>query len=157
MLDGKPKIVNKIVSAAAVWAIVACGCLFVGCLFVGCGAKPDYQVPGAVKVTGSLTNGGAILTVEGRENGTGMILVGFHPIVDGKPIEQASSASVNEQGEFDVFDGLQPGEYLITVRQWQPYDSNDLLQGKFSPKKSPIRRTISGETQLVLDLANPDG
>ena len=130
------------------WFLLAC------CLFLAGCSKPDYELPNTVEVSGRLTNDGEFLTVEGRENGTGMIVVGFHPIVDGKPIEQVSSASVNEQGTFDVVDGLELGEYLITVRQWQPYNSNDLLKGKFGPRNSPIRRTITGDTELNLDLAN---
>jgi hypothetical protein len=137
---------------------VASASAFMCCLLLlGCGSKPKYEQPNTVKLSGSLTDGGEILTVEGRENGTGMILVGFHRIVDGKPIEQSTSASVNEEGKFEVFDGIEPGEYLITVRQWQPYDSDDLLKGRFSPRNSKIRCTIEGDTELALDLANPDG
>ena len=53
--------------------------LFVLALFaIGC-AQQKYELPNTVKLTGSLSNGGEILTVEGRENATGMIMVGFPP------------------------------------------------------------------------------
>ena len=136
--------------------LAACLALAGSCVCVGCGSRSSYELPNTVKLSGSLSRDGEILTVEGRENGTGMIIVGFHPIVDDKPLEQVTSASVDEQGKFEVFDGISPGEYLVTVRQWQPYDENDLLKGKFGPRKSKIRRTIEGDTELTLDLANPE-
>ena len=43
---------------------------------------------------------------------------------------------LTKKAKFEVYDGIKPGEYLITVRQWEPYPSNDLLKGKFGPKKS---------------------
>ena len=53
--------------------------------------------------------------------------------------------------------GIEPGEYLVTIRQWDPYPQNDLLKGKFGPKKSKIRRTIEEDTVLDLDVSNPEG
>ena len=133
------------------WIIAA----IVGCV-VGC-QPAGYQMPDAVKLTGSLSQDGEILTVEGMENGTGMIVVGFHPIVDDKPLEEVTTAMVNQEGHFEIPQGIEPGEYLITVRQWQPYLENDLLQGEFGPTKSKIRRTIDDDTELTIDLAQPDG
>lgn len=123
----------------------------------GCQRTTHQMLPNAVKLSGTLTNAGEPLTVEGYENGTGFIVVGFHPIVDGKPIEETTAAHADEMGKFEIVEGIEPGEYLITVRQWQPYQSNDLLKGKFAPNKSKIRRNIEGDTVLDLDVANPEG
>ena len=123
---------------------------------IGCNSQ-GYQMANAVKLTGSLSDGGEILDVEGRENGTGMIVIGFHPVVDGKPIEETTTAVVDQEGKFEIPQGIEPGDYLITVRQWQPYPENDLLKGKFGPRKSKIRRTIGADTELVIDIAAPEG
>lgn len=131
---------------------LAVASLTVTSLMLGC-TDETHQLPGAVKLTGSLSNGGEILTVEGWINGTGMVVVGFHPIVDGKPIEQTTSAWVGEDGKFEIPQGIEPGEYLITVRQWDPQPENDLLKGKFSERKSKIRRTIDADTELVIDIS----
>ena len=126
-----------------------------GCMAIlGCD-KAGYEMPDAVKLTGTLSDGGETLTVEGIENGTGMIVVGFHPIEDGKPIEEVTSAIVDQEGKFEIPQGIESAEYMITVRQWQPYPSTDLLKGKFGPRKSKIRRTIGGDTDLVIDLSKP--
>ena len=111
----------------------------------------------AVQLTGTLTDNGEPLFVEGLENATGMIIVGFHPIFEGKPAEEITTAQVNAEGVFEIPQGIEPGDYLITVRQWQPYPQNDLLKGKFSAKKSPIRKTIDGDTALDIDISKPEG
>jgi hypothetical protein len=68
-----------------------------------------------------------------------------------------TTATVNLEGNFEITQGIEPGEYLITVRQWEPYPQKDLLKGKFSAKKSKILRTIDGETALDIDISKPEG
>ena len=133
---------------------VLCVCLFA--ILVGCGDSP-YSMPNAVELTGKLTDGGEPLFVEGLENATGMILVGFHAIVDGKPGPETTNAAVDVDGNFEIPQGIEAGEYLITVRQYEPYPQRDLLKGKFGPAKSKIRRTIDGTEPLDIDIANPEG
>ena len=101
--------------------------------FTGC-KEEGYQLPNAVEIAGTLSNGGEILEVEGRMNGTGRIVMGFHPIVEGKPIEEVTQAWVDEDGTFKISQGIEPDEYLITVYQLQ--DEVDLLKGKFGSRKS---------------------
>lgn len=128
-------------------------------LLVGCG-DDKYQRAGTVKLKGRLHDNGKPLFVEGLENATGMIKLGFHPIIEGKPIEEVTSARANLDGDFELVDGLEPGEYLITVSQYEPYPDNDLLKGKFgsrNPRKSPIRKTIEEDTELDIDLSKPEG
>ena len=122
--------------------------------FVGC-KKEGYQLPNAVEISGSLSNDGEILEVEGRMNGTGRVVMGFHPIIDGKPIEEVTQAWTDEDGSFKISQGIEPGEYLITVYQLE--EEVDLLKGKFGPKKSKIIRTIDADTVLDIDIANPEG
>ena len=143
-------------STNATFIIVAT--LVVGLLSLSLGCSPDkYARANTVKLKGKLSDDGKPLIVEGLENATGMIRVGFHPIVEGKPIEEVTSATVDLEGNFEVTDGIEPGEYLITVGQYQPYPQNDLLKGKFGPRKSPIRKTIESDTDLEIDIAKPEG
>lgn len=134
---------------------VMCVVLFL-CLLVGCGDE-QFGLPDALALKGTLTDGGTLLTVEGIENGTGMIVVGFHPIIDGRTEEEVTSAMVGPDGAFEIPQGIDPGEYVVTVRQWEPYPQKDLLKGKFSAQKSKIKRTIDADTELTLDISNPEG
>jgi len=122
----------------------------------GCG-ESTYGLPNTVKLSGKLTDNGEPLFVEGLENATGMIRLGFHPIVEGKPIVEVTSTTVDLQGNFEVVDGIEPGEYMVTVGQFEPYPQNDLLKGKFGARKSPIRKTIDGDTVLDIDISKPEG
>ncbi len=122
--------------------------------FIGC-QKETYELPNAVKIAGTLSNDGEILEVAGRMNGTGRIVIGFHPIVDGKPIEETTQAWVGEEGTFEISQGIEPGEYLLTVYQLQ--DEKDLLKGKFGVRKSKIIRTIDVDTFLDIDISKPEG
>lgn len=125
----------------------------------GCGEE-GYGLANAVKLTGTVTDGGTPLHVEGLENATGMITVGFCPIEgDGKGQArvEATSAMVAADGTFEVVDGIQPGTYLITVRAWEPYPQIDKLKGKFSEQRSKIIREIAGDTELEIDVSNPEG
>lgn len=131
-----------------------CVCLFV--IILGCG-DASFMMPDAVPLTGTLTDSGEPLFVEGLENATGMIVLGFHAIIDGKPGPEVTTATVDLEGKFEIPQGIEAGEYLITVRQWEPYPQKDLLKGKFSAAKSKIRRTIDGTAPLDIDIANPDG
>lgn len=127
-------------------------------LLASIGCSPDkYARPNTVKLKGTLTDDGDPLFVEGLENATGMIRVGFHPIVEGKPAEEVTSATVNLEGHFELTDGIEPGEYLITVGQYEPYPQNDLLKGKFGPKKSPIRKVIDSDIEIDIDISKPEG
>ena len=128
-------------------------CLLVSLL--GC-SESSIGLAGAVKLTGTLTDAGEPLFVEGIENATGMIVVGFHPILEGKPAEEVTSAMVDLEGNFEIPQGIEPGEYLITVRQWEPYPNNDLLKGRFGPRKSKIIRTIDADTALDIDISKPE-
>ena len=123
---------------------------------LGC-SESKYGLPNTVKLKGKLTDNGEPLFVEGLENATGMIRLGFHPVVEGKPIEEVTSTTVDLEGNFEVVDGIEPGEYMITVGQYEPYPQNDLLKGKFGAKKSPIRKTIDGDTELDIDISKPEG
>lgn len=123
---------------------------------LGCGSE-SYQMANAVKLQGTLTDNGEPLFVEGIENATGMIVVGFHEIIDGKTGLEVTSARVDLEGNFEIPQGIEAGEYLITVRQWEPYPQKDLLKGKFGPRKSKIKRTINGDTVLDIDISNPEG
>ena len=134
--------------------IIIAHCFVLLCC-AGC-AKDGYGLPNSVKLTGKLSDAGEPLFVEGLENATGMITVGFHRIEEGKPGPEVTNAMVDIEGNFEIPQGIEPGEYLITVRQWQPYPQNDLLKGKFSERKSPIRRTIDGDTVLEIDISNTE-
>lgn len=125
---------------------------------LGC-SEAGFQLAGTVPLTGTVTDAGTPIHVEGLENATGMIVVGFCKVDDegkGERIEE-STAAVNPDGTFEVVDGVEPGNYAISVRAWEPYPQNDKLKGKFSPKKTKIIRRIDGETTLEIDVSNPEG
>lgn len=128
-------------------------------LQIGCGEE-GYGLANAVKLTGTVTDGGTPIHVEGLENATGMITVGFCPIEgDGKGQAriESTAAMVAADGTFEVVDGIEPGTYVVTVRAWEPYPQVDKLKGKFSENRSKIIREITGDTVLEIDVANPEG
>ena len=131
---------------------------FVVCVALSGCAKEGFKVSDAVALSGTLTDEGTPLFVEGIENATGMIVLEFHPIIDGEPDRTASaSAEADLDGNFEIPQGIEPGEYIITVRQWEPYPENDLLKGKFRLGRSKIVRTIEGDTTLDIDVSRPEG
>lgn len=137
-------------------SIVLFGLLFM----VACGCGEDkFGMPNAVTLNGTLSDGGEPLFVEGIENATGMIVLEFHPMMeDGQPQPTAATtATVDLEGNFEIPQGIEPGEYTITVRQWQPYPQNDLLKGRFRLGKSKIVRSIAADTSLDIDISNPTG
>lgn len=142
---------KKNLTALFIVSMVALVAVSLGCTGEG------YARPNTVKLTGTLSDAGEPLFVEGIENATGMIVIGFHPIFEDRPAEEITSASVGLDGTFELVDGIEPGEYLVTVRQWEPYPEKDLLKGKFSAKKSPIRKTIDADSTLDIDISKPEG
>lgn len=136
--------------------LVAFLCIWLCTFLIGCGDSSSLMSD-AVPLTGTLTDGGEPLFVEGLENATGMIVLGFHTIIEGKPGPEVTTATADLDGKFEIPQGIEAGEYLITVRQWEPYPQRDLLKGKFSAKKSNIKRTIDGAAPLDIDISNPDG
>jgi hypothetical protein len=127
-----------------------------GCLS---GCNNQYKVVGTVKLTGKVTKGGEPLQVDGREMGLGMVTIGFCLIEDqDDPFRvRTAAAQVDQDGNFEVVDGLEPGLYVITVEQWDPYPSTDRLQGKFNEQNSKIIREITADSELIIDVANPTG
>ena len=131
---------------------------FLGCVALA-GCSQTTQLPNVVKVSGRVTDGGTPLHVDGRDIGLGRVVVGFYPI-DGEDSElvEVTSADVDADGNFDVIDGVVPGKYRISVRQWDPYDTVDRLENRFDGTNSKIVRQIDQDTsELNIDVANPDG
>jgi len=128
-------------------------CLLAVICFSGC--DRDYRVTGTVKLTGRVTDGGEPLQVEGREMGLGMITIGFCNN-DADRI-QVDSAQIDDDGNFELIDGIVPGTYVITVKQWDPFPQVDRLKGRFNERNSKIVREISETSELVIDLSNPEG
>lgn len=54
---------------------------------------------------------------------------------------------------------LPSGKYRVAVRQWEPYPQNDLLQGKFDQKNSPVMIDIAADTTDLgtIDIDKPNG
>lgn len=124
------------------------------CLASGCTSN-EHQLPNRVMVHGRVTDGGQPLHVEGRHLGLGAVTIGFCPMEDG-PLVEATSAQADPEGYFEVIDGLEPGKYLVTVRQWDPYPQIDRLQGRLDQRNSKIIREFSGdEAELIIDVSNP--
>lgn len=113
---------------------------------------------GTVKVHGRVTDAGEPLHVDGRDVGIGRVTVGFYRIYDdGERLVEATSADAAADGSFDLIDGIEPGKYLISVHQWNPYPNVDQLKGKFDQRNSKIIRVLEGEEQeLIIDLSKPE-
>jgi hypothetical protein len=133
------------------------------CLFsiglVGCG--PSNTVPGTVPLKGTLLDGGKPLEVQNRAVKIGRVVVGFwrmdSPETPRTELTETTSADVDESGNFELVDGIAPGTYLITIRQWDPYPSVDRLKSKFSEQESNIIREFAEQKQpieLKFDLTN---
>lgn len=125
----------------------------------GCGGSNE---PPMMPVKGRVTKGGAPLQVAGQEVGIGMVQVGFYRLEgDGSQKGTPWEAKVDPQGNFTLFgpsgNGIPPGKYKITVRQWDPYPQTDKLQGQFDEKNSKIVREINGASDLAIDVSKPEG
>jgi hypothetical protein len=105
-----------------------------------------------------VTNAGQPLVVQGADIGLGMVAVGFYPMHDeSQELVELTSAKADANGYFELIDGIPPGTYRITVRQWDPYPNVDRLQGKFDEKRSPIIRQFTGEeSELAIDVSKPE-
>ena len=123
----------------------------------GCSARTHKE--GTVKVHGEVTDAGQPLHVERRDVGVGRVNIGFYRIYDdGQPLVEVTSADAAEDGSFEVIDGIEPGKYLIAVRQWDPFPSLDQLGGRFDEENSTIVRVLEGDEQeLIIDLSKPEG
>jgi hypothetical protein len=129
--------------------------LLVLVVFWGCSRNATED--GTVRVRGRVTNAGQPLEVEGTDVGLGSVAVGFYPMYDGEELVELTSAQANAEGHFELIDGIPPGTYRITVRQWDPYPQVDRLKGKFDEKRSKIVRQLTGEEDLVIDVSKPEG
>lgn len=121
-------------------------CLTLSLLVSGCG--------GGVKPRGKVTNEGKPLTVSDK----GLFVMSF--ILDGNS-GKAYEVDTKRDGTFTVpgpdGHGIPPGKYRISVEQFDPYPTTDLLMGKFKGPKSPIVRDVSGSGSLDIDLSKPQG
>jgi hypothetical protein len=118
------------------------------------GCDKPVTVPNAVPVQGELLQAGQPLQVTGREIGTGMVQLTFvavTPAADSQPF----SATVDEQGKFDLPGGMPPGKYRVVVRQWEPYPQTDKLGGRYDEENTPLVVDVDGKTLLKIDLTTP--
>ena len=140
------------------------GCLAAGALLgtvAGCGPGNPAEGP-VVGVHGRLTNAGQPLAVQGMDGGEGMIRITFIKYEgEGKAVAASDtySALVDARGNFKFSgrfgNGIPPGKYRVSVRQWEPYPQKDLLGGKFDEQHSPIFREVTGKEPLEIDLSKP--
>lgn len=125
-------------------------------LWIGCGGKP--QEP-SVRAKGRILMNGKPLAVspKNREVGIGSVRVEFYRLSpDGKPLDPSEGMVVDENGYFELQGrdgrGIPPGKYRIAVYH---YDPDDKLGGRFDKDHSPIVREVTGNEDLVIDLAKP--
>ena len=126
-------------------------------VFVGCQSKTIKEDrSGRISVSGTLTDGGQPLQVEGRDIGIGRVEIRFleldesGELVDNDPDE---STTVDADGKFSVAaGGLYPGSYRVAVSQFDP-DPTDKLGGKFGNGNSPIKIEVEGDTDLEIDIS----
>jgi hypothetical protein len=130
---------------------IACLPILFG-LLAGCSS--DTTEPGKIIVSGRVTNAGEPLHVEGRDVGIGVVRIAFYQIKDGKQrAAESAYASADVEGRFQLGDGIDSGEYRISIEQWDPYPNVDRLKGKFNAKNSPIVHTFNENEQLELDIS----
>jgi hypothetical protein len=85
------------------------------------------------------------------------IIMTFCPLVDGKDqMAELKRVEVDQAaGTFQLPVGLVPGKYRIAVHVLDPATGKDRLEDAFTEGTSPIVREITGQQELVLDLAKP--
>ena len=115
---------------------------------LGCGGETG---PKLVKAHGTVTKGGEVLQVAGRDIGVGMVQLEFIP-AEGNPATETYGAVVDAEGKFDMPGGMPPGKYKVAVRQWDPYPQTDKLGGKFAATATPIVRDVTGDQPIEIDL-----
>jgi hypothetical protein len=140
------------------------GCLAAGTFLAtmaGCGPKLPAEGP-VVGVHGRLTKAGQPLVVQGMDGGEGMIRITFSKYEgEGKAVAASDtySAMVDANGNFKFpgrfGNGIPPGKYRVSVRQWEPFPAKDLLEGKFDEQHSPLFREVTGKESLEIDLSKP--
>lgn len=129
-------------------------------LSVGCSA-PKVVVEETVLLKGKLTKGGTPLTVDSSKLGDyAKVEISFVPTEKQQGYKQ--SAKVGADGSFTLATEsgkpLPPGKYKVAVRQWEPYPTKDLLNGKYDDQKTPLSVTIAADTKHVeIDMDKPNG
>jgi|YNPMSStandDraft_1061717.scaffolds.fasta_scaffold43994_2 hypothetical protein len=137
--------------ARVVFCLLAWGSL-VG-LLIGCGGKG--QEP-AVRAKGRIVMNGKPLVVspQNRQVGIGYVRVEFYRLgPDGRTGDPVGGMVVDENGYFELMGrGIPPGKYRIAVYH---HDPDDKLGGRFDKDHSPIVREVTGNEDLIIDLAKP--
>lgn len=127
--------------------------LLLVCLFFT--ACTTSSGPATVACSGTLLKDGQPLVVAQEEIGVGMVSLEFIPIETTTPTTERYGVKVSKDGTFSHPDGIPPGKYKISVRQWDPYPNVDKLQGAFADDKSPLIRTIDGKSPIEIELSKP--
>ncbi|RCS40595.1 hypothetical protein DTL42_24810 [Bremerella cremea] len=94
-------------------------------------------------IQGKLTNDGQALQVSEK----GDIQVEF--VQDGTG--QSYLASVKPDGSYELT--VPPGDYKVAIQQLDPYPNVDKLKGKFSQKKTPIKKKLEGGETFDIELS----
>ncbi len=151
--------------------ICALGVAAVG-LGCGCSGSKDK----GIKVRGKLLRNGAPAQVDitgkalppsGEGAAPGRMRVMFYPVKadndvianDGGEIKEGISgheAGVESDGTF-VLIGVPPGKYRVVITHIDPSTEQDLLKGVFNEANSKITRDVTGDQEIVIDLAKPTG
>lgn len=120
----------------------------------------DTQYDQKVVLQGKLTKSGQPVTVNNAQMGdyARVEVLFLREGTQDTPI----ALRVGPDGTFalatDDGNPLPAGKYRVGVRQWEPYPSNDLLQGKFDVAKTPIRVELTNEKKdIVIDIDKPQG
>ncbi len=102
--------------------------------------------PAKVNITGTVSKNGQPLKV-GQQ---GVIEVKFG--MQGERGKVKSTEADRETGNFEI-KGIEVGKYKVSVRQLDPYPTNDLLDGAFDLRSTPIVRDVQSDGQVFeIDL-----
>ena len=145
------------------WLVLAVG--FVTLLVVGCSG--DSSTPGGVVLTGKLLHNGQPLKDPGQPGLLQIELYAPPPPgtlnPGGLPPETLGATYDFTNGAFTVpgasGKGIQPGKYKVVVRYWQIYDEEapDFFNNAFTLENTKIERDFTGNAEVVIDLAKPEG
>jgi hypothetical protein len=153
--------------------LIAAVCVVALALACGCGAGG----PRGVKVKGKLVKNGQPVSVDlppGKPLPPGesaRMKVWFYPVkADNEVIVDAGGgvtalggepATVESDGSFWLTGskgtGIPAGKYRIVVTHTDPFTGKDLLKGAYSEAGSKVTRDVTGEQEIVIDLAKPQG
>ena len=126
------------------------GCFAILSLLAGCGGG------GGIKPTGTVTFDGQSISLGEK----GLIVMHLIKESDATAADQIT-VNTKQDGSFEVVGrdnhGVAPGKYRVAIQIFDPYPSNDLLNGEYSATNSKLVIDVTKNTPIKVDVPKPTG